>query len=385
MIAASQANLLGGEGIGAIIGTKQVVTYQNQRSGLTQVPENPLQNQSQFNQIFQSVPLGIGLVDDQFRLTTANPALLAILNCDEKQLKDACFPDLCHPADREKLAALLVSSGQPPEGFQQEEIRLQGTDGSHRWVEITVSQHPPGEELQRQRLLVFQDIQQRKEMELEVGELRRRLNDQVEKQRMHLAQELHDGAMQDMHSMQYQLSALQRGLSDDHQNQLEAVMETVQMVKQELRTISYDLRPPVLSRFGLAKSIRSHADEFIDNHPEFTLTLNLVDDGTLLDEEIRLALFRIYQQALGNIMQHAEASRIEVGLAFTGKDVKLWIRDDGRGFSVPDSWIGLVRGGHYGLAGSQDRISGLGGEFMVRSGSGQGTEIMVHIPDVLED
>lgn len=346
--------------------------------------ETPFHNQTQLDQIFQSAPLGIGLVDDQLRIAAANSTLMAVLDYPEDQLQESCFADLCHPQDREGLNGLFDLADLSPNSYDQGEIRLQRADGSFHWVEITVNLIPPGEELSGQYWVIFQDIQQRKEMELELAELHRRLNDRVEEQREQLAQDLHDGAMQDLHSIQYQLAALQGSLSEGPQDQVEAVMETVRQVQEELRTISYDLRPPALSRFGLAKSIRSHAKEFNENHPDFKLRLDLMDDGTLLKQEIRLALFRIYQQALGNVLQHSEASKIEVDLWLEGNAVELRIKDDGKGFTVPESWISLVREGHYGLAGSQDRVRSLGGEFQVRSQSDQGTEILVIIPDVME-
>jgi len=346
--------------------------------------EIPFQNHTQLDRIFHGAPLGIGLVDDQLRIAAANSALMAILDTRENQLRAVCFTDLCHPQDRGNLNGLFDLAGLPPGSYNQEEIRLQRADGSHHWVELTVSLIPPGESLSGKHWVIFQDIQQRKEMELELAELHRRLNDRVENQRVQLAQELHDGAMQDLHSIQYQLSALQGSLPGEIQDQVESVMESVRQVQGELRTISYDLRPPALSRFGLAKSIRSHAEEFIENHPEFTLSLDLMDDGTLLKEEIRLALFRIYQQALGNVLQHSEACEIEVSLILEENKVALRIKDDGKGFTVPESWISLVRKGHYGLAGSQDRVRSLGGEFQVQSGSDLGTEILVSIPNVVE-
>jgi PAS domain S-box-containing protein len=353
-------------------------------SGKILMSVHPERDQIQLDKIFQNVPIGMGLVDDLLRIISTNSALLTILEYRKEQLQDLCFSDLCHPEDRKKLERLFERSRQVLDLEQRQEVRLQCGDGSYTWAEISVGLNPPGNELPGQYLVIFQEIQRQKEMELEVAELHRRLNDRAEKQQVQLAQELHDGAMQDLHSIQYQLSALQNTVQGGAQDQVEGVMDTVRQVQRELRRISYDLRPPTITRFGLSKAIRSHAEEFIENHPEFSLVLDLVDDSTKLTEEIRLALYRIYQQAIGNILQHSGASEIEVSLRLEGNDVELWIRDDGRGFDVPERWISLVRGGHYGLAGSQDRVSSLGGEFQVKSESGQGTEILVRIPDVVE-
>ncbi|MEJ2448013.1 MAG: ATP-binding protein [Anaerolineales bacterium] len=109
-----------------------------------------------------------------------------------------------------------------------------------------------------------------------------------------------------------------------------------------------------------------------------------MDDYDLLEEDLRLALFRIYQQALGNILQHSEASEIVVSLQFEDSDIRMLIQDDGKGFNLPQRWISLVREGHYGLAGSHDRVSALGGDFDVKSSPGEGTVLQIYIPNVLE-
>jgi PAS domain S-box-containing protein len=330
------------------------------------------------------VPLGVLLVDDQHRIVESNPALYDSLGYHEEQLSDRCLNELCLPQDRKALAVLFDQITQKGELYERAEIRMQREDGTDLWVEVSVGINPPGDALPGQYLVILQDIQQRKEMELEVKEMHRHLNDRVESQRIQLAQELHDGAMQDLHSIHYQLAALQDNLDPECRESIGVVMDTVQGIRQELRTISYDLRPPALSRFGLAKSIRSHAEDFAEKHPEFKIELNLAEDGSRLTEDIRLALFRIYQQALGNILQHSGASEINVKLGFNNRGVELRIQDNGRGFSMPERWISLVRAGHYGLAGSHDRVTSLGGEFQVQSEEDCGTEITVWIPGVVE-
>jgi signal transduction histidine kinase len=134
----------------------------------------------------------------------------------------------------------------------------------------------------------------------------------------------------------------------------------------------------------MARSIKAHADELSVNHPELTIKLDLVSDRNVISEEISLALFRIYQQSLANILRHADADEVNIVLALDGDAVSLEITDNGVGFDVPDQWISLVRAGHYGLAGTVDRVNSLGGEFRVDSAPGEGTRVFIQIPDYME-
>lgn len=341
--------------------------------------------QNQLDLIFNTAPMGLMLLNQELEMISCNPALLHCLDYEEGQLIHTCLTDLCHPQDREIMEDVFngfsSQSGEPSPVM----IRFRAGTGSYQWVELAVGKSPPGQGFRGSYVVVVQDIQDRKEMEMEVLELRHRLNIKVEQERNQLAQDLHDGPLQDLHSIQYQLSAIENQVPPAIEGQIEAVVESVNQVKKDLRRISYNLRPPVLSRFGLAKTIRSHAEDFAKSHPEFTLKLDLADDGDRLDEDIRMALFRIYQQAVGNILEHSEASEFQVSLNLMGGDVELRIEDDGKGFNLPERWISLVREGHYGLAGSHDRVTSLGGDFQVDSAPGQGTTLLVRVPDVLEE
>jgi signal transduction histidine kinase len=104
-------------------------------------------------------------------------------------------------------------------------------------------------------------------------------------------------------------------------------------------------------------------------------------DGNLAahTDSMRICVYRVVQEALSNIEQHAEASRARVGIRATNGGVFLTIADDGRGFdasaySLPQS------NGHFGLAGMHERVSLLAGRMKIDSAPGAGTVISAHIP-----
>jgi signal transduction histidine kinase len=112
--------------------------------------------------------------------------------------------------------------------------------------------------------------------------------------------------------------------------------------------------------------------------------LDLKHDGNELPEQMRVNLFRIYQQAMTNVVRHAEATQVVVTFTWDENQVSLRIQDNGRGFEVPPRWVRMVRKGHLGLVGAAERAELIGGRFQVISKSGEGTLIDVTIPRNLE-
>ncbi len=215
----------------------------------------------------------------------------------------------------------------------------------------------------------------------ERAEIQRRLTESREAERLFLAQELHDGAVQDLYGVRFNLEMLTSALStDEDAESLEQGKDMVQDVIQKLRVICGDLRPPALAPFGLERAIRSHAEQFQDTHPEVNLTLTLTPDGQRLPDTMRLALYRVYQEAMNNITKHAEARHVEVLFAFDDEHITLEIHDDGRGFVLPERWIELGRQEHYGLLGISERVDALGGHLTVTSAPEQGTTVRVVTP-----
>jgi PAS domain S-box-containing protein len=236
-------------------------------------------------------------------------------------------------------------------------------------------------ELQTAYKKLEEEAAERERAAAERNELQRRLMESRENERLHLAQELHDGPMQELHAITFHLAALQNSLCDESGwAQLAAGQAALQQVLRSLRMTATELRPSTLIPFGLAAAIRSHAEEFQKRYPELETVLELVASEPLLPERVRLALFRIYQHALMNTVKHAQARRIMVRLSQISEQLYLEIEDDGCGFEMPAHWIELARQGHLGLVGMTERAEAVGGRMRVISASGKGTLIQVSVP-----
>lgn len=223
-------------------------------------------------------------------------------------------------------------------------------------------------------------IQQRRMM-AELTETRMRLAESRESERLHFARELHDGPLQDLIGARFHLGILAGSVQDGQAAaHLATVQEGLQSVINTLRAMCGNLRPPALAPFGLEKAIRAHAQAFGELYPHLQITLELDADNQELPERVRLALFRIYQSALANVVQHADATLVRVQFRLGERQLLLRVEDDGHGFQVPGSWLDFARQGHFGFLGAMERAEAIGGQLSVQSAPGSGTEILVRAP-----
>lgn len=214
----------------------------------------------------------------------------------------------------------------------------------------------------------------------EAIEVHRRLAEARESERIYMARELHDGAVQDIYGARIQLDALTPKLEGEDRRRIDGVQDTLHHVYSTLRDVSRELRPPILGSFGLAKAIRAHLTGTTKAHPHLSITHDLGDDGTVLPERVRLALYRIYQEGIRNILRHAGAENVHVSMHLSDEVLALTVRDDGRGFNVPERLLDLAADNHLGLIGANERAESIGGTLHVTSRTGEGTAIEVIVP-----
>lgn len=235
----------------------------------------------------------------------------------------------------------------------------------------------------------FLDVTEQRRLEAESFdhltqmEVHHRLFEYREKERQEIACDLHDGPVQDLSGLVFKLAVLKEtNLDPVLQLEFEQIESTLKQTVQGLRGMINELRPPALIRFGVTKAIQHYTVDFREKHPELEIQLDLhpLDHETRLSEQINLTLFRIYQEALDNILRHAQATRIWVRFRQFRDEVILEIYDDGKGFPVSDAFTKHTQEHHFGLAGMKERAHAAGGEFSLSSEPGKGTTIHVTIP-----
>ncbi|AKK27003.1 GAF domain-containing sensor histidine kinase [Mycobacterium sp. EPa45] len=196
-----------------------------------------------------------------------------------------------------------------------------------------------------------------------------------ESERRRLAGDIHDGISQRLVGLTYRLDAAARAVDDADQAsaavQLEKARDLVDLTLAEARSAISGLRPPVLDDLGLAGGLASLATSI----PEVDLDLHLVDER--LPEHIEVALYRIAQEGLQNVVKHSRAMVATVRFAVNDGVALLEVADNGVGFEAAP---GTPSSAGYGMLSMAERAELVGGTLTVTSAPGSGTTVAVRIP-----
>jgi signal transduction histidine kinase len=201
-------------------------------------------------------------------------------------------------------------------------------------------------------------------------------------ERNRLARELHDSVTQTIFSMTLTAEAARILLERDPTKagaQIDRLLELAQSALAEMRSLIAHLRPKTVAEAGLIPALRQHVAER-GSQDGLTVALNLegyADEDTRLSPETEEALFRIVQEALNNVVRHAQTDRAEVTLRLGDEAVSLLVEDPGVGF---DPTHVSSSASHLGLTSMRERVRALGGTLEIESQSGAGTRIKVEAP-----
>ncbi len=201
-----------------------------------------------------------------------------------------------------------------------------------------------------------------------------------EKERLQLARSLHDEPLQNMIAAQIELSQIEPPTDSYSIENLQTAQELLAKTINSVRMLALDLRPPTLMHLGLSKAIHAHIDTFRERNPGIEVAEELPEDGKTLPEDVRLTLYRVFQELLSNIAKHAEASEIKVSMQIEPQQVVFEVQDNGKGFEPPRQWIDLAYGGHLGLVGVFERLEVIHGKLEIKSVPEKGTCVKVIIP-----
>lgn len=210
-----------------------------------------------------------------------------------------------------------------------------------------------------------------------------RLHRVVEEERTRIAADLHDRPLQHLAGIGYQLEwvnlLLARGDSEAASDVCDQAAAQLADQLHELRILMTDIRPPVLDERGLVGALSDRGAQIQTDHPGLTVQVAGCNDR--VDHVVETALFRAAQEALQNVIRHADASAVSVDVSCDGDQVVLTISDDGRGIDQV-SRTELLKSGRFGLAGMGERVELLGGSMTIVGESPKGTTIRFRVPSV---
>jgi signal transduction histidine kinase len=215
----------------------------------------------------------------------------------------------------------------------------------------------------------------------ERGELLERLISTQEEERKRVARELHDELGQGLSSAALTIEVAQRAMEHDPVNasrHLEQAHEIIAAATDRMYDLIMGLRPSVLDDLGLAAALRSHAERALEPAGiSFKMEVSAASDR--LSPATETALFRIFQEAITNVLRHARASQVVLRIAVVDGLVEAEVEDNGIGFEHA-RWgdDGGPRG--LGLLGMRERTQQLGGRIEIHSQPGLGTKLLIRIP-----
>ena len=365
--------------------------------------------ETRYRTIIENIPAAVYIqpADDTGALTYISPYTEKILGYPRKDLTSGGenWISLLHPDDRALVLAEDTRTNETGEPLRIE-YRQRASDGRYVWIrqESVLVRDEDGEPLYWQGFLW--DITDRKQAEEEIRRLNETLEQRVavrtsqlaerearlrellgklvaaqEEERRRVAYEVHDGLAQMIVAVQQHLQAFSiqhPPESSQGRRSLDWNLDLIQQTVEEARRVIGGLRPTALDDFGLASALRLQVETLRSEGWEIGYEETLKDKRLPATHET--ALYRIAQEALTNVRKHADTTRVRIKLGQLGRNVRLSVRDRGKGFE-PASQTG--RGGpgeRVGVSGMEERVRLLGGEFEVRSRPGSGTLVVVRVP-----
>jgi signal transduction histidine kinase len=338
----------------------------------------------------------IGLLDTSGRITLANREWERQRSGLLKALEE---PDADADADADEAGGTAEAAGRrfdnPDAGPVREHIarasgewrdfRLRSDAGGERdtsWAAVGLSD--------RTRVTIGQDITERKQIEEQLKTTTEQLralaasaSSAREQESVRIARELHDELGSTLTSLKWDLESIRNGLAATSRidpralaQQVDGLLKIAEASIASVRRIASELRPRILDELGLVAAIEWQAQQF-GRRSGIAIDLDVRAGDLLLPPDRATAVFRIFQEALTNVLRHARASRVRVSVTAADGELVLSVVDNGVG-------IGDAAGGNQwslGLAGMRERARLVGATLSVRQvADGQGTEVRVQLP-----
>ena len=239
------------------------------------------------------------------------------------------------------------------------------------------------------KMIIIDDISERKQGEdnlrysrMQLRRLTKYLHNIQEEERAFIAREIHDVLGQELTSMKMDLSWLNKKLTSKNpevNQQIDSLGVQIDKTIQSVREISSKLHPAILEDLGLRAAVEWQTKEF-ENRTTIKCNLSMPNETLGLNKEDTRSLYRIIQEALTNIMRHAEANNVNISIIKSQDDILMTIKDDGKGFSKTEK-----KDGHsFGILGMNERAYSMDAILSIKSEIQTGTTIHLNIPRKVE-
>ncbi len=219
-------------------------------------------------------------------------------------------------------------------------------------------------------------------MEDKLKELAQQIIHAQEEERQRIAREIHDELGQSLIALKLFISS---GLSETCARQpeiagfCESLKRQINNIIDKVRDISHDLRPRTLQVLGLSMAIKVMVEK-VESESGLKIRYRGLDLKGFLFKGGGINVYRIIQEALTNIMEHAQATEVGINMRARDRELRITVEDNGRGIPEPERKSRRSRARHLGLSIMNERAKLLGGDLRIESGEKKGTKIILRIP-----
>lgn len=205
----------------------------------------------------------------------------------------------------------------------------------------------------------------------------RRLNEMLEEGTRRIAQSIHDESGQLLVAVHLALANFAEELTEVQRQKVGAIQGLLDQVEHQIRKFSHELRPAILDDLGWLPALQFLAGAV---SKRVNLPINIRSRvKARLPAQIEVALYRIVQEALSNVVKHSKAKSVEISVRVEGQTLCCIVRDDGAGFDLRSTQV-RNDGGGLGLLGIRERLNALGGVLKIASKRKHGTRLDIRIP-----
>jgi PAS domain S-box-containing protein len=334
--------------------------------------------------IEESIPVGIFGIDLQGRQIYVNRGFCEMIGWIEDELIDDSYPFAYWPQNKfdsfthdfQTLASVISSS----DGIELPFVR---NDGKHFWGLVTCTELKDSNGQPIGYLMSVANIDAQKSAENAMRALSSRLVDRQESERKFVAQELHDGIGGKLTAVKYSIekiiSDLQRR-KDPLEAPLKDILSIVHDTIDETQRIYRNLHPAILDDLGLNAALRSLCSEFMEVYKTITIETDFEVAEKLIQEPLKILIYRVLQEALNNVAKHSQADNVKVSLCRVNDEIELVIEDNGQGFDLTEVQTLEFSKRGIGLESIKERTVLFGGSLAIESALEKGTTIRICWP-----
>ncbi|MGC9364750.1 MAG: PAS domain S-box protein [Fidelibacterota bacterium] len=343
-----------------------------------------IKNEKRFRELVDLLPQTVYEMDLKGRLTFTNKYGIRSLGYSQEDLnKGIDLLQLFIPSERQRVRENIRSilQGNPSRGNEYISLRKDGTTFQSLFYSNAIIQNDKPVGLRG----VVIDIDDRKRAESDLKESRDQLRNLAahlqtirEEERLIIAREIHDELGQALTALKMDLIWLQKRLAPDQPEPLEKVhsmSELVDSTIQTVRRISTELRPGLIDDLGLQAAMEWYCGEFC-GRTGIDCKMELDNDEFHLEQDRVIAVFRIFQEALTNVVRHAKATKIFISLHRNSDLLTMEIKDNGIG--ITEDQIHSPKS--LGLVGLRERVNPWGGRVVISGARNVGTTVKVTLP-----